>query len=260
MNCFLMWWLSVDDFRWRAVLQWNPFVVSLLSNQYFLRELIWELVTFMHYHFWNLFACSLAKCVEVRLFDHENKAGNFFNMTLKNNYYFWILFATKKPFLYIGFSKPFANALVWVLSLTGDATTRNDLWIHFHRIGMSCELSIRPYQHNKVWKEAGNSSPVSVDNWSKMTDGSRLVRPLSTRSHVVKHGVGEVALPFEQMSNLRLQLIDLSRRLEQDVNEDVSDYVALNHLSRLAGSVDLEVLHKVQTSRSSDNCFGRRWA
>ena len=91
-----------------------------------------------------------------------------------------------------------------------------------------------------------------------MTDGSRLVRPLSTRSHVVKHGVGEVALPFEQMSNLRLQLIDLSRRLEQDVNEDVSDYVALNHLSRLAGSVDLEVLHKVQTSRSSDNCFGRR--
>lgn len=62
-----------------------------------------------------------------------------------------------------------------------------------------------------------------------MADGSR------ARSHVVKHGVGEVALPFEEMSltpeqshflgNLRLQLIDLSRRLEQDVNEDVADYV-----------------------------------
>ena len=119
MNCFLTWWLSVDYFRWRAVLQWNPFVVSLHSNQYFLRELIWEWVTCMHYHFWNLFACSLAKCVEVRLFDNENKASNFFNMTLKNNYYFWIRFATKKPFFFRkGFSKPFANALVWLLSPT----------------------------------------------------------------------------------------------------------------------------------------------
>ena len=80
----------------------------------------------------------------------------------------------------------------------------------------------------------------------------------------MKHGVGEVTLPFEEMSltpeqlhllgNLRLQLIDLSRRLEQDVNEDVADYVlfrlqqALNHLSRLAASVDVEVFHEVQTS------------
>ena len=80
----------------------------------------------------------------------------------------------------------------------------------------------------------------------------------------MKHGVGEVALPSEEMSltpeqlhflgNLRLQLIDLSRRLEQDVNEDVADYVlfrlqqALNHLSRLAASVDVEVFHEVQTS------------
>ena len=98
MNCFLTCLSSVDDFHRHAVLQWNPFVVSLLSNQYFLLELIWELVTYMHYYFWNLFACSLAKCVEVRLFDNKNKASNFFNMTLKNNYYFWILFATKKPF------------------------------------------------------------------------------------------------------------------------------------------------------------------
>ena len=56
------------------------------------------------------------------------------------------------------------------------------------------------------------------------------------------------------LGNLRLQLIDLSRRLEQDVNEDVADYVlfrlqqALNHLSRLAASVDGEVFHEVQTS------------
>ena len=48
------------------------------------------------------------------------------------------------------------------------------------------------------------------------------------------------------------------------MNEDVADYVlfrlqqALNHLSRLAGSVDVEVLREVQTSRSSDDCFGRR--
>ena len=151
MNCFLTWWLSADDFRWRAVLQWNPFVVSLLSNQY-LRELIGELVRCMHYHFWNFFACSLAKCVEVRLFDNENKASSFFNMTFKNNYYFGILFATKKSF-FLQFFKPFANALVWLLSPTWTVTTGNDLWIHFHRIGMTCELSIscRPYQHNKVF-------------------------------------------------------------------------------------------------------------
>ena len=56
------------------------------------------------------------------------------------------------------------------------------------------------------------------------------------------------------LQNLRLHLIDLSRRLEQDVNEDVADYVlfrlqqASNHLSRLAASVDLDVLNEVQTS------------
>ena len=44
------------------------------------------------------------------------------------------------------------------------------------------------------------------------------------------------------LQNLRVHLIDLSRRLEQDVNEDVADYVlfrlqqASNHLSRLAAS------------------------
>ena len=56
------------------------------------------------------------------------------------------------------------------------------------------------------------------------------------------------------LQNLRLHLIDLSRRLEQDVNEDVADYVlfrlqqASNHLSRLAASVDLDVFNEVQTS------------
>ena len=53
------------------------------------------------------------------------------------------------------------------------------------------------------------------------------------------------------LQNLRLHLIDLSRRLEQDVNEDVADYVlfllqqASNHLSRLAASVDLDVFNEV---------------
>ena len=56
------------------------------------------------------------------------------------------------------------------------------------------------------------------------------------------------------LQNLCLHLIDLSRRLEQDVNEDVADYVlfplqqASNHLSRLAASVDLDVFNGVQTS------------
>ena len=50
-----------------------------------------------------------------------------------------------------------------------------------------------------------------------------------------------------------LHLIDLSRRLEQDVNEDAADYVlfrlqqASNHFSRLAASVDLDVFNGVQT-------------
>jgi len=56
------------------------------------------------------------------------------------------------------------------------------------------------------------------------------------------------------LENLRLHLIDLSRRLEQDVNEDVTDNVLFrlqqssNHLSRLASSVELEVFNEVQTS------------
>ena len=56
------------------------------------------------------------------------------------------------------------------------------------------------------------------------------------------------------LQNLRVHLIDLSRRLEQDVNEDVADYVlfrlqqASNHLSRLAASVDLDVFNEVQTA------------
>ena len=70
------------------------------------------------------------------------------------------------------------------------------------------------------------------------------------------------------LQNLRLHLIDLSRRLEQDVNEDVADYVlfllqqASNHLSRLAASVDLDVFNEVQTSLAqvSTIYFGRHRA
>lgn len=55
------------------------------------------------------------------------------------------------------------------------------------------------------------------------------------------------------LQNLRLHLIDLSRRLEQDVNEDVADYVlfrlqqASNHLSRPAANAELQVLNEVQS-------------
>ena len=68
----------------------------------------------------------------------------------------------------------------------------------------------------KARKESGNSSPVSWGHRSKMAAR----RPWSfflemnltpERSHFLQ--------------NFRLHLIDLSRRLERDVNEDVTDYV-----------------------------------
>lgn len=65
-----------------------------------------------------------------------------------------------------------------------------------------------------------------------------------------------MSLSLEQsqfLQTLRLHLIDLSRRLEQDVSEDVADYVLFrleqvsHHLSRLV-SVQGSVLHEVYTS------------
>ena len=37
--------------------------------------------------FENLFASSLAKCVEVRLFDNENKGSNFFTYDFENHFF-----------------------------------------------------------------------------------------------------------------------------------------------------------------------------
>ena len=51
INDYLRWWSSVYDLFWRAVLRWNPFVVSWLSNPPFLLELIWEWFTCMHNYF-----------------------------------------------------------------------------------------------------------------------------------------------------------------------------------------------------------------
>ena len=54
---------------------------------------------------------------------------------------------------------------------------------------------------------------------------------------------GSTASQAEFLQNLRLNLIDLSRRLEQDRSDDVTDYVlyrlqqVASHLSRIAGRV-----------------------
>ena len=54
--------------------------------------------------------------------------------------------------------------------------------------------------------------------------------------------------------NLRLHLIDLSRRLEQDSSDDVADYVlyrlqqVARHLSRIAASATGNVFEEVQLS------------
>ena len=56
------------------------------------------------------------------------------------------------------------------------------------------------------------------------------------------------------LQNLRLHLIDLSRRLEQDSSDDVVDYVlyrlqqVARHLSRMAASAPGNVFEEVQFS------------
>ena len=58
----------------------------------------------------------------------------------------------------------------------------------------------------------------------------------------------------EFLQNLRLHLIDLSRRLEQDPSDDVADDVlycrqqVASHLSRIAGSASGNVFEDVQDS------------
>ena len=65
---------------------------------------------------------------------------------------------------------------------------------------------------------------------------------------------GSTALQEEFLQSLRLHLIDLSRRLEQDPSDDVADYVlyrlqqVASHLSRIAGSVPGNVFADVQHS------------
>ena len=158
----------------------EPIVVSLLSNLYFLREGLAHLRKGYVYA-WLLLKClciSLAKCVEVRLIDNENKESNFFNMSLKTNITSeFSLQRTNLFFLHRIFQTmliyTFANALVWLLSATWNVITRNDIWIHFRRIRMTCELSVRLYLPNKACKEPGDFSPVSLDhriqNRSKIT-------------------------------------------------------------------------------------------
>ena len=87
---------------------------------------------------------------------------------------------------------------------------------------MTCELLPR-----KVRKESGKSSPVSPGHRSKMAAR----RPWSFFL--------EMNLAPEQshfLQNLRLHLIDLSRRLEQDVNEDVTDLCVVSVATSFAES------------------------
>ena len=170
----ITWWLSVDDFSWRTVLQWNLFLVSLLSNLYFLRELIW---------YW-LGVCIIA--FEIFLHAHLRNVlkYDYLVMKTKGTICLWKLLLLLNPLcneetfflhgiLQIMAIFNFANALVWLLSLTWNVTIRNGFWIH------SCELSIRPYLPSKAQKEPGNSSPVSVDHWSKIDLKWRLARTFS---------------------------------------------------------------------------------
>ena len=65
---------------------------------------------------------------------------------------------------------------------------------------------------------------------------------------------GSTAFQEEFLQSLRLHLLDLSRRLEQDPSDDVADYVlyrlqqVASHLSRIAGSVPGNVFADVQHS------------
>ena len=151
---------------WTYCLAMESFLGIITFESVLLTRFNLRLVRSMHYCFWDLFACSLTKCVEVRLFDNENKGNNFFNMPLKTITTFESSLRRRNLFLHgilqIMAIFNFANALVWPLSLTWNVTIRNGFWIH------SWELSIRPYLPSKAREEPGKSSPVSVDHRSKI--------------------------------------------------------------------------------------------
>lgn len=152
INCFFTWWLSVDDFRWRAVSQWNPFAAGSVMTT---------------------FQCVLLRIINLRM-------GYVYGLLLLKALYIltskmcWstivLIMKTKEAISLIRLWKPllllnspcseetfslikiyqimaiftFANALVWFLSPTLNVTTRNDFWVDFRRIKVTCELSIRP--------------------------------------------------------------------------------------------------------------------
>ena len=148
----------------------EPIVVSLLSNLYFLREGHAHLRKGYVYA-WLLLKClciSLAKCVEVRLLITKTRKAISLIWVWKPILLLNSLCSEQTLFLHRIFQTvliyTFANALVWLLSATWNVTTRNDIWIHFRRIRMTCELSVRPYLPNKACKEPGDFSPVSLDH------------------------------------------------------------------------------------------------
>ena len=131
INWFFKWWLSVDDFRWRAVLQWNPFAAGSVMTT---------------------FQCVLLRIINLRM-------GCVFGLLLLKSLYIltskmcWstivLIMKTKeaislkrlwKPLLLL--NSPCSE--VWFLSPTLNVTTRNDFWVDFRRIKVTWELSIRP--------------------------------------------------------------------------------------------------------------------
>ena len=183
--CILTWELRSS----RIILWWN-------HMKQFLKYNFFQIVRY----FWNPFACLLAKYVTGGLFDKRNE-GSFFYMGISTP---WIcLPASLSKTRYCASLHPTRNTTQWL-----PKWLLNSLSLHNR---MTCELLPR-----KARKESGNSSPVSSSHRSKMAAR----RPLSFS--------WEMNLTPEQshfLQNLRLHLIDLSRRLEQDVNEDVTDYV-----------------------------------
>ena len=146
---------------------------NIPSNLHILREFIWEWVMCMHYYFWNPLACSLAKCVEVRLFDNENKGNNLFNMTLKTVITFEFPLQRINLFLTLDFPNHGHLYLCECagVTLVPNKKRDNSLWLLNSLcrgpIRMTCKLSIRPYFLCKARKETGSSSPMSVDRRSR---------------------------------------------------------------------------------------------
>ena len=169
----------------RIILWWN-------HMKQFLKYNFFQTVRY----FWNPFACLLAKYVTGGLFDKRNE-GSFFTWGFRLHGYVYPRHCRKR-----------AIVLHCTQHETRLSDSQNDFWIRFR-----CTTE---WLANFYPERPENSSPVSPGHRSKMAAR----RPWSFFL--------EMNLTAERshfLQNFRLHLIDLSRRLERDVNEDVTDYV-----------------------------------